>query len=71
MLIELFSEIIQITTVIYPLLEFSNEPRCKRIDVNSSIVQFDNEEEMVFRRSGKGRLIDGDFKIDGGLASRS
>ena len=66
MLIELFSKLGQITPVIYPLLEFSDETRCKRIDRNSSIIQFNNEEEMVFRRGGEGRLIDRDFKVDRG-----
>jgi hypothetical protein len=69
MLVELFSESLQIPPIIDTLLKFSDESRSQRIDPDPSMTQGDDEKQVVFRRGREGGFIDGDFEIEGSPVS--
>src|SRR4030042_749769 len=66
-LIEMTTKSLEVSTVIHPFLELTNESGCKRIDANSPVVQLEDKEEMVFSRGRERGLINRDFKVNGGL----
>jgi hypothetical protein len=69
MLVELFFESLHISSIIDPLLKFSDEARSQRIDPDPSMAQGDDEKQVVFRGGRERGFVDGDFEIEGGPVS--